>query len=62
MTRPFSDAQTTYMPELHETRPLSVVRAERHCAWCGIPLTAVPEDPRVWNGKLYHQLCPPREP
>ena len=60
MNRPLSDAQTFYMPELHQTRPMAVVRAEQHCAWCTIQLTAIPDRPVQFDGKLYHPGCAPR--
>lgn len=44
MSRPFSDAVTMVMPELHHTVPMHEVQNE--CAWCGIRLTAIPDAPK----------------
>lgn len=47
MNLPLSDAETTFMPELHPTtEPMAAVVARRNCAWCGISLTAIPDTPR----------------
>lgn len=58
MPLPFSDAETTFMPEMHpQTEPMAAVKAREHCAWCGIKLTAIPDTPRpvhAPNGKIVH--------
>lgn len=52
---PLSNADTVFMPELHPaTTPL---RVAFHCAWCDIPLAAVPDMPRMWGGVRYHPSC-----
>lgn len=57
MTRPLSDAQTTFMPELHPRTTL-LPRADEKCEWCKIRLCAIPEHPRPYfrpaDGKLVH--------
>lgn len=60
MTYPFSNAETTIMPELHPpTVPLSIAEARARCAYCGIKLNAVPDAPRqlVPDGPYYHPSC-----
>ena len=53
--RPLSDAETTFMPELH---PRTVpIRVAYYCARCNIKLTAVPEDPIEHEGRKYHPTC-----
>lgn len=58
MNRPLSDAETTFMPELHPpTEPLYVVDARGKCAWCRISLSAVPDEPRpvfTADGRIVH--------
>ena len=58
MSRPLSDAETTFMPELHHTRPYAAVR--NTCGWCSIRLAAIPDAPRQLHpdGPWYHPgLC-----
>lgn len=60
MTRPFSDADTTFMEELHPpTVPIHVAQARLRCGYCGIKLNAVPEAARqlVPDGPHYHPSC-----
>lgn len=52
MNMPLSDAETTFMPELHPaTVPLHVAR---NCGWCGIPLTAIPDPVIEHQGLRFH--------
>jgi hypothetical protein len=51
--RPFSDAETTFMPELYpDTVPIA--RVENKCGWCGIRLAAIPDAPREYAGMYFH--------
>lgn len=38
------------------TEPMRAVRSvpEALCQWCGIRLSAVPEEPQTYEGKRYH--------
>jgi hypothetical protein len=59
MTRPFSNAETTFMPELHpRTEPLP--RLSEGCHYCGIRLSAVPDHPRAYiTPEGVHVHCHP---
>ena len=58
MTRPLSNAETTFMPELYpETEPMRVADLKRKCAWCGINLAAISDAPRpvfAPNGEIVY--------
>lgn len=58
MTRPFTEGPTTLMPELHDTRPMAVVKREMFCAWCGIRLAAIPDSPSPlvppWSKEVHY--------
>lgn len=55
MNRPLSDADTTFMPEMHPaTVPMAVAELANACGWCGIRLSAVPERPREFDGMRFH--------
>ena len=58
MSRPFSNAETTFMPELYpDTEPFEVAVMRGKCAWCDISLAAIPDPPRpvhAPNGNIVH--------
>lgn len=58
MSLPLSDAETTFMPELHPaTSTYAVAEARSKCAWCDISLAAIPESPRpvfAPNGRVVY--------
>jgi len=64
MTRPFSDAPTTFMPELYpDTVPIAVARTGEVCAYCEIRLGAIPDPPKPYvragenEVRHYHPGC-----
>lgn len=55
MHRPLSDAVTTFMPELV---PATVpIRVAFFCAWCGVKLAAIPDEPQEYAEHYYHPSC-----
>lgn len=56
MSRPLSDADTAFMPELHGTVPMAKVQND--CGWCGINLRAIPDAPKQIDpdGPYYHPI------
>lgn len=58
MTRPLSNADTIFMPELYPaTEPFAVVVKRGNCAWCDIALAAIPDPPKpvfAPDGNIVH--------
>lgn len=55
MSRPLSNADTVFMPELHPTTV--PIKLALFCAWCSIKLCAIPDQPVEYAGKMYHPSC-----